>query len=57
MSLFVLGTAQFGLDYGINNNCGQVSYDNTKRILEYAYSNGINMLDTAIAYGDCEKRI
>ena len=49
-----LGTAQFGLDYGISNNSGQVSYDETKLILK-AKQFKICTLDTAMSYGDCEK--
>lgn len=52
-----LGTVQFGLDYGINNRQGQVSIDQAKAILEYAAANGVNTLDTAIAYGDSEQRL
>ena len=50
-----LGTAQFGLDYGISNNSGQVSYDETKLILKKAKQFKICTLDTAMSYGDCEK--
>ena len=50
----VLGTAQFGLDYGITNSNGKVSYNDVVQILKYAERNGIKILDTASAYGDCE---
>jgi aryl-alcohol dehydrogenase-like predicted oxidoreductase len=53
----VLGTAQLGLPYGIANKQGQVRLDEAKTILEYAASNGIDMLDTAIAYGESEQRL
>jgi len=49
-----LGTAQFGLDYGINNTSGKIPKDEVFKILNLAYDNGINMLDTASAYGDSE---
>jgi aryl-alcohol dehydrogenase-like predicted oxidoreductase len=52
-----LGTAQFGLDYGIANRQGQVSHDEAKAILEHAWANGIDTLDTAIAYGESEQRL
>jgi len=52
-----LGTAQFGMSYGINNVIGQVSEKNAKSILEYAASVGINTIDTAIAYGESEKSL
>ena len=51
----VLGTAQFGLSYGIANTAGQVSRTETASILNLAKNRGINTLDTAIAYGESEK--
>ncbi len=54
MSLLVLGTAQFGLDYGISNKNGKIIQDEVNSILSFAHSNGINILDTASAYGDSE---
>lgn len=53
----VIGTAQFGLDYGISNNSGQVSLEEANKILDYAYSNGVKELDTAATYGESEKVI
>ena len=50
-----LGTAQFGLSYGIANKSGRVGFDEAKRILRDAACKGIDMLDTAIAYGDSEQ--
>lgn len=50
-----LGTAQFGLDYGISNNQGQVSHSQVKDILEQASALGINTLDCAGSYGNSEK--
>lgn len=52
-----LGTAQFGMDYGIGNKYGKVSAEEADRILRCAARNGINMLDTASAYGDSEEVI
>jgi hypothetical protein len=51
----MLGTVQFGLDYGVANKDGQVPYRKVLRILENAYRRGIRFLDTAISYGDSEK--
>ncbi|HEY4323086.1 MAG TPA: aldo/keto reductase [Mucilaginibacter sp.] len=48
----VLGTAQFGLNYGINNSHGKPGREEVFDILEYAYNSGISMLDTAEAYGN-----
>ncbi|HIG68271.1 MAG TPA: aldo/keto reductase [Porticoccaceae bacterium] len=49
-----LGTVQFGLPYGIANQTGQVSRSEAKAMLQLALANGIDTLDTAIAYGDSE---
>lgn len=50
----VLGTVQFGLDYGISNTGGAVPSTEVSDILTLAYLSGIRMLDTAVAYGDSE---
>ena len=52
-----LGTAQFGLDYGVANAIGKVDKEETLEILTFAKQAGINTLDTAIGYGDSEKRL
>ena len=49
-----LGTAQFGLPYGIANQDGQVTRAVAKTMLQLAAANGINTIDTAIAYGESE---
>ena len=49
-----LGTAQFGLRYGIANTVGQVGQPEIKAILNVATQAGISTLDTAIAYGNSE---
>lgn len=49
-----LGTVQFGLPYGIANQVGQVSRLEAKAMLQLASANGIDTLDTAIAYGESE---
>lgn len=49
-----LGTAQFGLSYGIANQSGQITRSVAKAMLQLAAANGINTLDTAIAYGESE---
>jgi aryl-alcohol dehydrogenase-like predicted oxidoreductase len=53
----VLGTAQFGLNYGVSNKVGKTKNTEVKRILEYAFNNGIKTLDTAAYYGDSERVI
>lgn len=49
-----LGTAQFGLDYGITNAAGKTPAAEVARILEEAHARGVRMLDTASLYGDSE---
>ena len=52
-----IGTLQWGLKYGIANKEGKLSNNEIKRIKEIAIKNNINFIDTAHAYGNCEKRI
>ncbi|MFD2717307.1 aldo/keto reductase [Hymenobacter monticola] len=52
-----LGTVQFGLDYGINNTAGRPDDATVAEILSIAQAAGINLLDTAAAYGDSETRL
>lgn len=52
-----LGTAQFGLAYGIANPQPQVSYAESKAVVDYASSQGMTVLDTAIGYGESEARL
>lgn len=49
-----LGTVQFGMDYGINNQKGKPRKDEVFAMLDYALSNGIDCLDTAAVYGEAE---
>jgi len=57
MSKIILGTVQFGLDYGINNTLGKIPIEEIHQILDFAYSKGILTLDTASGYGDSEEII
>ncbi|MDS1002890.1 aldo/keto reductase [Clostridium sporogenes] len=57
MTNLVLGTAQLGFKYGINNAIGKPSLQQAYEILDTAYDNGIRILDTALVYGDSEKII
>lgn len=50
-----IGTAQFGMRYGISNVSGKVSLADGEAILKYAASTGIDTIDTAMAYGDSEQ--
>ena len=56
-SKIILGTVQFGLDYGINNSNGKVSNNDSQEILKYAYENNIRTLDTAESYGNAHEVI
>ena len=49
-----LGTVQFGIDYGISNQMGKTPKTEVIDILKTAYGLEINLIDTAIAYGDAE---
>lgn len=54
-SKLALGTVQFGIDYGVNSTEGKVEPKEVENILHYARSKGIDLLDTAPAYGNSEK--
>lgn len=58
MSKLILGAAQFGLPYGITNYTGKMP-DNKEleAILDYAFDNGIDTIDTAEAYGVANERL
>lgn len=49
-----LGTAQFGSAYGVANSEGKVQFTEAQRILDFARRAGVDVLDTAVGYGDCE---
>lgn len=50
-----IGTAQFGLNYGISNGAGRTPPDEAVRILDCARHAGIDTLDTSAAYGCSEQ--
>jgi len=50
-----LGTVELGLDYGIDGK--RPSEDEASKLLHYALDRGINLIDTARAYGDAERII
>lgn len=52
-----LGTAQFGMDYGIANKRGRLSSHEARAIIEFAAKTGVTTLDTAIVYGEGERRL
>lgn len=54
-SKLAIGTVQFGLPYGVSNSTGQVTQNDASSILTHAKAQGIQTLDTAIAYGNSEE--
>jgi spore coat polysaccharide biosynthesis protein SpsF (cytidylyltransferase family)/aryl-alcohol dehydrogenase-like predicted oxidoreductase len=54
-SRMVLGTAQFGLNYGIANRTGRPQQELVNDLVHTAINNGVQYLDTARAYGDSEQ--
>ena len=58
MSLKItLGTAQFGMNYGIANNSGKIKSSEILKILDFSKKNKINFLDTANSYNSSEGEI
>ena len=53
----IVGTAQFGFQYGINNQNKKIKKNDIKDILNYANKNYIKYIDTAESYKNSEKRI
>jgi aryl-alcohol dehydrogenase-like predicted oxidoreductase len=56
-SKFILGTVQLGVNYGINNLSGKPTKEIAFSILDYAFNNGIEILDTADVYGNAQSVI
>lgn len=54
MTEYILGTAQLGLDYGINNTRGSLSKEQSFEVLDTAWNCGISILDTAEDYDASE---
>ena len=52
-----LGSVQWGLDYGIANTNGIPSDEVLNSIFALANKAGINLFDTAVQYGEAEKRV
>ncbi|MGV8042520.1 MAG: aldo/keto reductase [Thermoanaerobaculaceae bacterium] len=52
-----LGTAQFGLDYGVANERGRVPEQEVRQILSAGLRAGMDTLDTAVAYGESEETL
>jgi aryl-alcohol dehydrogenase-like predicted oxidoreductase len=50
----VLGTANFGLNYGVGNKGKKITKPEASRILQEASKLGVKKIDTAMNYGDAE---
>ena len=57
MSNLVLGSANFGMEYGLSNNFSQVSSLDVHAIMKVAEVAGIQFIDTAQSYGNSEERL
>ena len=57
MARICLGTAQFGMNYGIANQNGIMSQNQVNEIIHFSVSNGIMTFDTAQSYGDAEFKL
>ena len=52
-----VGTAQFGMAYGVSNQTGIVNSSEAKLLLDKAFEFGARTIDTASAYGSSEDEI
>ncbi len=57
MQELIIGTAQWGSDYGWTNERGRVSDQDLRLLVEMATELGITAVDTAASYGDAESRV
>ncbi|MDP2685129.1 MAG: aldo/keto reductase [bacterium] len=53
----VIGSANFGLNYGFKNSNGKLSQELVYELLDCAWLNSIDTIDTAMGYGDSESVI
>ncbi len=51
----ILGTANFGLNYGVKNKFKKLKISEIKRLLNFSIKKGISTIDTANSYGNAEK--
>lgn len=52
-----IGTAQFGLNYGIANKVGKLTDATIASILQEARNGAISVIDTAVGYGNAHQRL
>ena len=57
MNKIIIGTAQFGLNYGINNKSGKISQKKINDIIRFCIKSKIFIFDTSQNYGDAESKI
>ena len=57
MTKLALGTAQFGQEYGISNFSGPIKRSEVLEILKSAQEQKIDLIDTAITYGESENNL
>ena len=57
MSQLILGTVQFGLDYGITNSSGEIPDQVVQQMLVIAEEHDIRIFDTAADYGNSQYRL
>ena len=57
MNKIALGSAQFGMNYGIKNSSKVPTNEEIKKILDLSKLKKIDLIDTAMEYGSSEKKI
>ena len=57
MKKISIGTAQFGLKYGVNNKEGKLSQSEINKIINFCIKKKIYHFDTSQSYGDAENKI
>ena len=57
MARICLGTAQFGMNYGIANQSGMLSQAQVNDIINFSIANNIITFDTAQSYGNAEAKL
>lgn len=53
----ILGTVQFGINYGVNNSIGKLEENQVLELFKIAHNQGIRILDTAEVYGNAHEII
>ena len=56
-SKICIGTAQFGMEYGITNNKGATSTEEISKIIRTCEKESVRYIDTAMNYGSSEKKL